>query len=214
MLVEELPERCLRGGVLREDAPARDLGDVGRLEMDLQREAVHQAGKLDLLVVEAADELAELLLRGDDDPVLAATLDAEALHDGLQVEHLLDVASDELADLVDDEHQALARAAGASSARSHARPACPGEMSALFLTAFTHESAIGYVSGSRLCSTRLASLSAKATLPFSASHSFSKRRPVLVLEPRRAGPSPRARSPARRGRGPSRSRGSGGRART
>ena len=49
-------------------------------------------------------------------------------------------------------------------------------MSALFLTAFTHESAIGYVSGSRLCSTRLASLSAKATLPFSAAQSFLKRR--------------------------------------
>ena len=49
-------------------------------------------------------------------------------------------------------------------------------MSALFLTAFTHESAIGYVSGSRLCRTRLASLSAKATLPFSSDHSFLKSR--------------------------------------
>jgi hypothetical protein len=39
--------------------------------MDLQREAVHQPGEFDFLVVEAADELAELLLRSDDDPVLA-----------------------------------------------------------------------------------------------------------------------------------------------
>ena len=77
--------------------------------MDLQREAVHQAGKLDLLVVEAADELAKLLLRSDDDPVLAAAFDAEALNDGLQVEHLLYVTSDELADFVDDEHERLAR---------------------------------------------------------------------------------------------------------
>ena len=105
-----LPSARLRGGVLREHAPAGDLGDVGRLEVDLQREAVHQPGELDLLVVEAADELAELLLRRDDDPVLAAALHAEALHDGLQVEHLLNVARDELADFVDDEHQRRARA--------------------------------------------------------------------------------------------------------
>ena len=125
VLVEELPERRLRGGVLREDASAGDLGDVGRLQVDLQGKAVHQPGELDLLVVEAADELAELLLRGDDDPVLAAALHAEALHDGLQVEHLLDVARDELADLVDDEHERSAQAAGASSARWRARRACP-----------------------------------------------------------------------------------------
>ena len=142
VLVEELPERCLRGGVLREHAPAGDLGDVGRLEVDLQREAVHQAGELDLLVVEAADELAELLLRGDDDPVLAAALHAEALHDGLQVEHLLDVARDELADLVDDEHQRVARLA-ALHQLVRALGELAGVMSALFLTAFTHESAIG-----------------------------------------------------------------------
>ena len=73
--------------------------------------AVHQAGKLDLLVVEAADELAELLLRRDDDPVLPAALYAEALHDGLQIEHLLHVARDELADLVDHEHQRTGRVA-------------------------------------------------------------------------------------------------------
>ena len=44
--------------------------------MNLQREAVHQARKLDLLVIEPADELAKLLLRSDDDPVLAAAFDA------------------------------------------------------------------------------------------------------------------------------------------
>ena len=126
-----------------EHAAARDLGDVGGLEVDLEREAVHQAGELDLLVVEAADELAELLLRGDDDPVLAAARRAEALHDGLQVEHLLDVAGDELADLVDDEHQRLCpgwRRFISSLARS---ASLPGVMSALSLTAFTQESAVG-----------------------------------------------------------------------
>ena len=74
VLVEELSQRLLRGGILGQHASAGDLGDVRRLQMDLQREAVHQAGKLDLLVVEAADELAKLLLRSDDDPVFAAAL--------------------------------------------------------------------------------------------------------------------------------------------
>ena len=108
-----------------------------------------------------------------------------------------------------------ARAAGASSARWRARRACPGVMSALFLTAFTQESAIGYVVGLEAVHARGSPrCSANATLPFSASHSFSKSRrysssncvePALLLE---------RRSRARRGRGPSRSRGSGGRART
>ena len=110
VLVEELSERSLGGRVLREHAAAGHLGDVRRFEMDLQRETVHQAGKLDLLVVEAADELAKLFLRRDHNPVLAAALYAEALHHGLQIEHLLHVARDKLANFIDDEHQALARA--------------------------------------------------------------------------------------------------------
>ena len=71
-------------------------------------------GKLDASVVEAADEFVELLLRRHHDPVLAAPLDAELLDDRLEVQHLLDVAGDELPDLVDDEHQRLGRACGAS----------------------------------------------------------------------------------------------------
>ena len=104
-------ERRLGVGVLGEHAAAGDLGDVRRLQVDLLREAVHEAGELDLLVVETADQLAELLLRGHDQPVLAAPDAAEALDDGLEVEHLLDVAGDELADLVDHEQQGLAGAA-------------------------------------------------------------------------------------------------------
>ena len=129
---EELAERRLGIGVLGEDALARDLGDVGRLEVDLQREAVHQPGELDALVVEPADELVELLLRGDDEPHLAAANAAEALDDRLQVEHLLHVARHELPDLVDDEDercgpglrrpisslQRSARSPGVMSARS------------------------------------------------------------------------------------------------
>ena len=107
VLVEELPERSLGVRVLREHAAAGHLGDVRRFQMDLQRETVHQAGKLDLLVVEAADELAKLFLRRDHNPVLATALYPEALHHGLQIEHLLHVARDELTDFVDDEHQAL-----------------------------------------------------------------------------------------------------------
>ena len=72
VLVEELAKLGLGIGVLREDAFARDFGDVGRLEVDLQglREAVHQARELDPRVVEPADELVELLLRGHDEPIL------------------------------------------------------------------------------------------------------------------------------------------------
>src|SRR5262245_34525547 len=79
------------------------------MDLQLTGKAINQTRELDLLVIEAADELAELLLRGDHDPVLPAPLDSEVLHHRLQVEHLLDVASDELADLVDDKYQALAR---------------------------------------------------------------------------------------------------------
>ena len=87
------------------------------------REAVHQPRELDPRVVEAADQLVELLLRGDDEPHLPAPHAAKALDDGLEVEHLLHVASDELPDLVDDEDERLARAAGGSSARGSARRA-------------------------------------------------------------------------------------------
>ena len=133
MFVEELPERLLRGGVFRQNTSARDLRDVRGLEVNLQREAVHQPCKFDLLVVETADELAKLLLGGDDEPVLAAAFHPKALHDGLKVEHLLDVASDELAHLVDDEHQRLARADGASSAHWRARRTCPARCPPCFL---------------------------------------------------------------------------------
>ena len=49
MFVEELAERRLGGRVLREHASAGDFGDVGRLEMDLQREAVHEPASSILL---------------------------------------------------------------------------------------------------------------------------------------------------------------------
>ena len=132
VLREELAERRLRIGVLGEDALARDLGDVGRLEVDLQRlrEAVHQARELDPRVVEPADELVELLLRRDDEPHLPAADAAEALDDRLEVEHLLDVAGDELPDLVDDEDERLARLAAGPSAPCSARRGGPGVMSA------------------------------------------------------------------------------------
>ena len=81
--------------------------------MNLQRlrEAVHQSGELDPPVVESTHELAQLLLGGHDQPVLAAPLDAEMLDDRLEIEHLLDVTGDELADLVDHEDERVARLA-------------------------------------------------------------------------------------------------------
>ena len=47
IVLEQLAENLLGLGVLRQDAAARHLGDVGRLEVDLKREAVHQARQLD-----------------------------------------------------------------------------------------------------------------------------------------------------------------------
>src|SRR5206468_10833881 len=76
--------------------------------MDLLRKAVHEAGKFDLLVVEAADEFTEFLLRRNDDPVFASSLCSEILNDGLEVEHLLHIPGDELAHFIDHEHQAMA----------------------------------------------------------------------------------------------------------
>ena len=62
VLGEELAQVLLGLGVLRQHALARDLRDVRRLQVDLQREAVHEARQLDPLVVEPTDELAELFL--------------------------------------------------------------------------------------------------------------------------------------------------------
>ena len=62
MLGKELAQVLLGLGVLRQHALARDLGDVRRLQVDLQREAVHEARQLDPLVVEPTHELGELFL--------------------------------------------------------------------------------------------------------------------------------------------------------
>ena len=105
VLGEEKAERVLRAGVLRQDALARNFGDVRGLEVDLEREAVHEASQLDTLVIEASDQLGEFLLRRDDQPHLPAADPAETLHDCLEIKHLLDVAGHELADLIDHEDQ-------------------------------------------------------------------------------------------------------------
>ena len=62
VLGEDLAQVLLGLSVLRQHALARDLRDVRRLQMDLQREAVHEARQLDPLVVEPTDELGELFL--------------------------------------------------------------------------------------------------------------------------------------------------------
>src|ERR1039457_1014264 len=107
--VEEPPEHRLCVGILREDTSARYLRDVGRLQVYLQGKPIHEPCEFDLLVVQTADELAQLLLWGDDDPVLASALHPEALHDGLKVKHLLNVACDELTHLIHDEHERAPR---------------------------------------------------------------------------------------------------------
>ena len=111
-----------------------EMSDGSRCTCKRLREAVHQAGELHPRVVESADELVELLLRGDDEPHLPAPDATEALHDRLEVEHLLHVARDELPDLVDDEDERLARlppvhqlfAALGEEARRDVRPVLDG----------------------------------------------------------------------------------------
>ena len=100
----------------------------------------------------------------------------EALHDRLQVEHLLDVARDELADLVDDEHQRLP-----GLPALHQLAGALGELARrdVGLVLDGLHPGVGHRVGLRLeavhDAARLAD-SAKATLPFSASQSFSKSR--------------------------------------
>ena len=62
------------------------------MHLQLSRKPIHEPSELDLLVVEATDYIAELLLGRNHDPVFAATLYAKALHNRLQIEHLLNVA--------------------------------------------------------------------------------------------------------------------------
>ena len=156
---KSVAERRLGGGVLGEHAPARDLGDVRRLEVDLQREAVHEAGELDLLVVEAADELAELLLRGDDEPVLAAALTrrGSARWPGGRA------SSGRRGRRTGRPRRRRTSGTCPGWRRCHqlgarVRRACPGVMSARSLTPFTQESARRVGRRARCtCITRLAS---------------------------------------------------------
>jgi hypothetical protein len=74
-----------------------------------EREAIHQFWKLDPAVVDPAHDFAQALLGGHGNPIFSATFDAKLLHDGLQIEHLLGVARDKLPNLVDHEHQRVAR---------------------------------------------------------------------------------------------------------
>ena len=78
VLGEPLAQQLLGRGMLGQDTLAGDLGDVRRLQVHLQREAVHQPRQLDPAVVEATDQLSQLLLGGDDHPELAAADPTEA----------------------------------------------------------------------------------------------------------------------------------------
>src|SRR5712691_9471700 len=64
VLREEVTEALFGGGILGEHALAGHLGDIRRLQVDLEGEAIHQPGKLDPLVIQAANKLGELFLRG------------------------------------------------------------------------------------------------------------------------------------------------------
>jgi hypothetical protein len=105
VLGEDLTLDLLRLGIFRQHTLARDLGDVGGLEVHLQRQAIHQACQLDALVIEATDEFRELFLRRHHDLQFAVAQTAEILHYALQVEHLLHIAGDKLADLVHHEDE-------------------------------------------------------------------------------------------------------------
>lgn len=110
MRLEQLAEPILTLRVLGEHSAAGDLRDVRGLQMDLKREAIHQAGQFDAPVVEAANQFGEFLLRGDDEPHLAAPDASQALDQRLEIEHLLDVPCHELTDFVHHEDQCAIRA--------------------------------------------------------------------------------------------------------
>ncbi len=111
MLCEQLPQLFLGFGILGEHPLAGDLGNIGRLQVHLQREAVHQPGQLHPFVIQAPHQLRELLLGGDHQPHLAATDPAEVLHHGLQIQHLLHIPGHKLAHLVHHKQKRFARAA-------------------------------------------------------------------------------------------------------
>ena len=143
--------------------------------MDLRPEAVHQSGELDPRIVETADQLAELLLRGDGKPVLAVAVDPELLHDRLQVEHLVDITRHELADLVDHEHHIVARLAPLNQLRDSRREQ-PGRDVGLSLVGVSPGVVVGINFGSIARIAALASLNANATTPLRSSH----RRPPVT----------------------------------
>jgi hypothetical protein len=109
VVVVELAENRLGRGGLLQDASARHFRDIRRLQVNLQGEAVHQLGELNPAIIQTTHDLAEALLRGDRNPVFAPPLYAELLHNPLEVEHLLGISGDELANLVDHEHEGVAR---------------------------------------------------------------------------------------------------------
>jgi len=59
---ELLAEEPLAFCILGQDAAAGYFGNIGWLQVNLERKAVHEAGEFDALVVKAADKLGELLL--------------------------------------------------------------------------------------------------------------------------------------------------------
>ena len=62
MLFIQVTQALLRSSVLGKNALRCDLRDVGRFEVNLLREAVHQPGEFDLAVIEPGREFVELLL--------------------------------------------------------------------------------------------------------------------------------------------------------
>ena len=91
---------------LVEDSLAGDLVDVRRKEVDAQREPGLRARQLDLLGLEAVDDVVESFLGGDGQPDAAHLLLA-GLSKTLEIKHSMHRARDVLAGLVDDERKAL-----------------------------------------------------------------------------------------------------------
>jgi len=120
VLIVQIFQDLLSFSFFLEHPLAGDLRNVGLFQVNCARETILQACKLDLLGVECAHDLVQLLLRGDNNPAGSRCFPSfyavlafapESLYYSLEVEHLLHTAGNILPYFIDDENQGMSRLA-------------------------------------------------------------------------------------------------------
>ena len=202
VLVEELAQRLLGVGVLGEHALAGDLGDVRGSRWTCTRKAVHEPGQLDprssspptSSVSFSCEVTTSQCLPRPTRPRLCTTAWRSSIFCTSRATNWPTSSTTKTRLLPGPAPLHQLRAALGQ---------LPGVMSARSLTAFTQQSAVGIGLGLELVHHPAGlAATAKATLPFSASHSLPKSSLVARLEGLQPALGSRGRSPARRGRGP------------